>query len=414
MAKCVWCGRRKKLFETFNKYGFCPECKAQVREDIEDKIADVDRFISLCKGKLIKVSDNELGKLLDNHLSTLDELEELREKVPMFKSSTEHLRRGLLTIKQELRDREQAVKADSVPLPAVCPSSIDPAASADSFLMPSFVDLHSEETTVNSSRMEKLDNKIDADMEGVGTGSQPNDSLPDNVFQGTACIEKPKTLTIPQKIGRYELSYLYRDVFVKGTEHANPDFHALNLCDHVDLVPEPDNEVEDQAVMVMCNGQQLGCIASKKGTLQRMVHQWTKKALPIFSAITAMDENEKGIYIVMGFYRDEQEILDKCETICTNLVKTSKKDEFGDSRRDNIEILSVGDVLDADYDWETETYVVTGHGGIEMGELSKSVSAQLQEEDEDSYPYIVVEDIGLNDDLKYVVKLKIYIKPKVR
>lgn len=107
MAKCVWCGRRKKLFETFNKYGFCPECKTQVRQDIENKISEVEKFLKTYKNGNVQNDDERLRKSVCAHMATLDDLEKLRRSVPMFKSSTDHLRTGLVAIERAIESRRQ-------------------------------------------------------------------------------------------------------------------------------------------------------------------------------------------------------------------------------------------------------------------------------------------------------------------
>lgn len=107
MAKCVWCGRRKRLFEKFNKYGFCPECKAQVRQDIEGKISEVKTFLNSYKNGIIHNDDERLKKSVDAYVAALDDLEEMRERVPMFKSSTNHLRAGLTDIRHSIESRDQ-------------------------------------------------------------------------------------------------------------------------------------------------------------------------------------------------------------------------------------------------------------------------------------------------------------------
>lgn len=102
---CVWCGRKRKLLESFNKYGFCMSCKQEVRTDIESKKQDISLFISQFENQEIRMSEARILEAVEEHLATLDELEELRSRVPMFKSSLDDIRAKLQEIKAVLAAR---------------------------------------------------------------------------------------------------------------------------------------------------------------------------------------------------------------------------------------------------------------------------------------------------------------------
>lgn len=80
-------------------------CKQEVRTDIESKKQDISLFISQFENQEIRMSEARILEAVEEHLATLDELEELRSRVPMFKSSLDDIRAKLQEIKAVLAAR---------------------------------------------------------------------------------------------------------------------------------------------------------------------------------------------------------------------------------------------------------------------------------------------------------------------
>lgn len=323
----------------------------------EIKISKVNNFLDAFRKNALTCSNADLMDMVEKHLAMLDDLEEIRKNAAMIKNRTDYLYSYLNAIKREISNR------------------VEPQ---NNFNQSSTT--HNIEHSTASTNLE-----YDAN-----------------------------SLVVPKIIENFELRYLYRDVFVVGVQFANPDFQALSLGDNVELVPDPKNEHDELAVKVMLNNQRLGYLAASRPQRQQMVHDWVKRNEPIFSAITLLDEENKRIQIVIGFYRDQQKILDSCENFKTKLIKTAQKDSNGESRQENLRFLEIGEILSAEYDQEIESYIISNKRGWEMGELGKTVSEQLQKSCDKYYPCVVVENISIDDNDKFVVEVIAYLKPIIK
>ncbi|MBQ1275311.1 MAG: hypothetical protein IIY08_07995, partial [Cellulosilyticum sp.] len=94
-----------------------------------------------------------------------------------------------------------------------------------------------------------------------------------------------------------------------------------------------------------------------------------------------------------------------------SLTKTSKKDFFGISRQENLDSVSEGDEIYMDYQYDTETYLITDDFGNELGEINTNKSEQLQAyEDEGKEFYGVILEIGYSDSGKNTCKVRIFIR----
>lgn len=71
--------------------------------------------------------------------------------------------------------------------------------------------------------------------------------------------------------------------YITGVPHAKPDLSKLTIGTEVNLVAEPHNAYDPNAVMVMFNGQKLGYIPK---TMTQLVHigGLTKAKIVAFSA----------------------------------------------------------------------------------------------------------------------------------
>lgn len=192
----------------------------------------------------------------------------------------------------------------------------------------------------------------------------------------------------------YILSYRYD--FVKVSM---PNVNGLKLGDFLSLESEPDNQYDPHAVKILSGLNTVGYLF--RGKLQDMANDFIRKGLPIEVSVDSITNDS--FTCGLGFYKD----INSFDCVSATLTKTSKKDFLGTSRQDNLSSTSEGDILYLNYDCDSETYIVTDDFGNELGELSKSISNKLYDE-ESNYKYIgICTENEIDDNLKYKCKIKI-------
>lgn len=195
--------------------------------------------------------------------------------------------------------------------------------------------------------------------------------------------------------GKYIIAYKYDRVNLAMVSPENG-----SIGDFLILVQEPDNEYDSKAVKVTTDGvTKLGYLF--KGKLQDMANDWLKKDLPIEAQIDSV--SKKFVTIGIAFYKD----INSFRSIDATLTKTSKKDEYENSRQDNLAFVSEYDILEMEYDYDTETYIVRSDTYDELGELSASVSRKLYEQEDDFDYKVICISNDLDNNLKYKCKVKI-------
>ena len=207
---------------------------------------------------------------------------------------------------------------------------------------------------------------------------------------------------IPNEIKGDELVYHYEGVLLAYVQKTAPDYSKLRLCDEVSLKLEPENSYDPGAVAVYKGDMKIGYLF--RGKLQQMVRDWIERIDTIYAAICDLDDSESVIKLILGFYQDPIERLEKYESIEAPIVKAT-----GD-RKDDFERLSIDDILD--YNPYDDTFVLTDDFGDEVGELSKSVSKKLLKEKVFSELVPVVSECWYDSANKYHVKVKVYFTPR--
>jgi len=227
------------------------------------------------------------------------------------------------------------------------------------------------------------------------------------VYAG-ACTSLYK-LGIPLRIEQYRVKYQYKDVKVAGVQYNNVDFSALKISDRLDFIPEPQNQYDDKAILISCNGMKLGHV--HKGQFQEMINRYIKQGLPFHAAISKYDSNEELIEMYLTFYYDPLVNLEECEYISAKITKTSKKDSIGLSdRQDNLALQESGDVFKLAYNDETETYWIYDELDLELGELSKAISAKLREKEASCQMVAIADKIDMDESGKYEATIRVYFK----
>jgi len=206
------------------------------------------------------------------------------------------------------------------------------------------------------------------------------------------------------------LKYAYYDVDVKGTDHRDFDITKIDIDKEVQFENDPSNEYDKNAIKIMYNDTHIGYVP--KNNLQKMIKDFTdKENRKVEAFIRDVNEDTKEIHIYIGFYVSMvDEELEKIEHIDTSLIKTTKKEEFGGSRQENLDLCSVGDELDLDYQYETETYIVCDSYGNELGEVNSKISDKLQDaEDNEKRLYATILNLDETDSGNITCKIRIFI-----
>lgn len=225
---------------------------------------------------------------------------------------------------------------------------------------------------------------------------------------------EPQVIRPPLKIGKYVLNkkYVYRDVELKVIPtDLKFDFDMVGKS--IDLIHEPTNEYDPNAISVQLDGTLMGYIPNNR--LQSMIHDFQARNQPVYSILSDFKVDEdtaliEGITIFLGFYHDPYANLDKYDTFSAKLVKTSKKDFFDINRQENYGNVSEGDYVDLEYDFEAESYMVSA-GGCEIGETSAFITKKLQDFDSTCDFIGIIDEIIENYETeKFGAKITIYLK----
>ncbi len=202
------------------------------------------------------------------------------------------------------------------------------------------------------------------------------------------------------------LKYSYYDVKVRGTDFKEFDITKIKIDKDVRFVAEPDNEYDKKAIIVIYEDTQIGYIP--KNNLQDMIHRYSNdNEYYIKSFVSKVNEDLNEIQIALGFYKNTESEIH----IDGKLTKTSKKDWCDVRRQENLECLSEGDMLTLEYDYDSETYVVTDDYGNEVGELTKSKSTKLLEHEEDGEDFTAyVKRLDYNNSDKMICEIRVIIK----
>ncbi|MDO5569519.1 MAG: HIRAN domain-containing protein [bacterium] len=204
------------------------------------------------------------------------------------------------------------------------------------------------------------------------------------------------------------LKYSYYDVEIKGIKYNDFDISSIKLNTDLGFEFDLTNEYDKNAIKVLYNGIFLGYVP--QNNLQKMVKDYIDdESSRVEAFISEVDEEENVIKMAVAFYKElDDEELKNIEYIDATLIKTNKKDEF-DSRQENLDSCSINEEVDIDYDFETETYIVT-NCGAEIGEINKNKSEKLQQyEDDGKEFYCVIQELDYNDSGNLTCKIRIFI-----
>lgn len=181
----------------------------------------------------------------------------------------------------------------------------------------------------------------------------------------------------------------------------NLDKVQLKDCD-IDLVPEPDNQYDSNAVALYKGEHKLGYLY--KGQTQEMVLSYLDhKNYRIKTVVCLLDQENNKLAVRIAFYRDIDSV--QLDTLTFSLTKISKKADFVSSRYENVSTMNVGDYVEI-FDNYNGSYTVCDECGNELGELN----AKKIEDIFDDIIYAKIADIELTENDAYKVKISIFYR----
>lgn len=205
------------------------------------------------------------------------------------------------------------------------------------------------------------------------------------------------------------LKYKYYDIEVKGTSHKNVDFDKIDINKTVTFEEEPTNEYDKNAIKILCNDEFIGYVP--KNNLQQMIKKYIDDDnLLIVSHISTLNKETQFIEIAVGFYNKlTKESLKEMDYFETTLIKTNKKDEYDMSRQDNLSLVSEGDVVSLETQYDSDLYVVMDECGNELGEINENNSQKISEYESNNYSmYATIIELRESSSGTMTAKIRIF------
>ncbi len=195
---------------------------------------------------------------------------------------------------------------------------------------------------------------------------------------------------------------------VQGVQYANVDFNNINVGKSISFKKEPTNKYDINAIQIFQDSNFLGYVP--KNNIQSMIHDYINlDGRDIEGFINEIDEERNIIKIAIGFYKEiSDEDLVKIPHVDASLTKTSKKDEFGTSRQDNLATANEGEEIEVSYQYDTDTYLVTLYGE-ELGEIGAGKTEKILEFENNGFELTgLIQELGYNDSGKITCKVRVF------
>lgn len=212
---------------------------------------------------------------------------------------------------------------------------------------------------------------------------------PEPVPEPVKIPEYSKYIGAKPRIGDLYLKYSYKNVPLLKLD---ADKYYTGECD----VDEIGNVSQD--------GELVGCITDKQ-------------KVSMIADFKARDEFVKGIFdgpesVYLAFYKEIYKAVSSLPSMICKLTKTSAMDSGNEWRRyENLDNVNDGDILELEYDFEKEDYLVLDDAGGELGELSKADSKKIEaKEDEGCELIAFATDTDITDDGRAICKVQVFFK----
>lgn len=204
-------------------------------------------------------------------------------------------------------------------------------------------------------------------------------------------ITKTSTGVRQVKIFNSALDPIKNDYFLRWTKKEKiASLQNLNLIDPLNssfkFVEEDENEHDSNPIALFADDNKVGYFYNT-GDIKSMITKYqNKEDYKIEIKLHKFDKDNNELTLLIGFYKyiDENNI----EKIESSLSKTAKKIDEYENRQDNIEMISEGDwvFIEVDYnDYGEEIYIVVDDMGNELGEITSALSKRLKEKSKIEY-----------------------------
>lgn len=206
----------------------------------------------------------------------------------------------------------------------------------------------------------------------------------------------PVVLTLPQEFNGYKLAYQYEDVAVAGSGHY--DVSSVKPGSVVKFILEPENQYDAKAISLYVGNEKIGYLPRNK--LQDMAHDFMSRGGDVAARVTAVEGQT--VKVVLGYYEHvgtPYENLMESGARYKSYKLTGNKSE---DMQENLFLCSVGDEVDADFDYEKDKYIATS-SGIDIGFFPKAASSVL----ESSFS-AYISDVDTDENGHYIVVVSVF------
>ncbi len=198
-----------------------------------------------------------------------------------------------------------------------------------------------------------------------------------------------------------KLKYSYKEQLCFCENH-----DKISLLDKVSFVSEPDNEYDSETIAVYLADIKIGLMF--KGDCRDIINKTLKNNKYVIEGYVCKNDKENNkISLKIGFYLP----LDEQKSITASLIKTGKKDELTEEKRqEQVEFLLEDERVVLEDEYINDCILVRSEAGYELGELSQSVTEKIKDYTDDiDNIYAKVHELTYDDNGKLKVKLKIYL-----
>lgn len=204
----------------------------------------------------------------------------------------------------------------------------------------------------------------------------------------------------------YVLRWHYKENIALVQNLDKVEFKGSRTDDDIRLVPEPDNQYDENAVALYKGEYKLGYFY--KGRTQNMILSYLNcEDYLIKTVVCFLDRENNKLAVRIAFYRKLDAF--QLSTLTVPLTKiTQKAEAFESSRYDNVSEMDIDDCVEItgnDYG----RYTICNEYGYELGELSASTSEKVEEIFSDII-YAKIADIQLMNNDTYKVMISIFYR----
>ncbi len=175
-------------------------------------------------------------------------------------------------------------------------------------------------------------------------------------------------------------------------------FSEIFMYDSVDVVPEPSNPYDSNAISFVFHGNVIGYL--NKGTLQDMTHDFLNRGDLVKAQVQKIEGCK--IYLKLFFCQKRSKLLPPVDSFSVRLVGNAKEEW-----QDNLMLCGEGDSVDFDFDVDAEKYLVTDCGS-EIGYIPALKTLHIRSlEDKGYVPLGEVIEADYSDSGKYYAVIEV-------